>query len=1020
MSVPLKLLVLIVDVLILKVTAQINLALEGEVRQSSTYSTFGAQLAIDGPANNDWIDGCSSTDAWKTTAWWGLLLPELVYVTNIQIYYRGDRSDRMNAFRLYLSNDTVSDRDAFLCYTDQKIAGTPDVTQDINCNSLTKNVYFFNRRLSARNGEGAFKLSQDMCDRNTGVCSYGCKAGLVGQNCNNEFYNIASNGTATENPVSISHPAYLSIDGKRTGSCSRLSGPNSYLQVDTGFTSIITMIYLTLNGSATFNVGTHSVRCTNRSDDWKDAIVLYHGERPTIDIHVSAVCRYVIYVPPTISGISAVDLCEIEIGGCPLRKYGVNCEMNCSENCILGSCNLVNGNCTHGCVDGWFGERCNEPCKKGYFGQQCLYTCSPDCLLPPCDHVTGKCNGGCEKGWTANDCFEGYINYPKCNQSCANWFYGENCANKCNCLSEPCNKSTGMCPGGKCDKGWSGESCNKECSEGYFGYNCIGYCNNCLNTSCEIYEGNCTYGIKQAEFQSIEGPGPVTLIIGGVCAAIFMVILAIILFIVYRRFSRSQKHRNHPNMEENKKTRSALTDQSAMYENVTGDFASSENIQLSFEEKHDRKIRTLDISSYDLQDEEEEGNVNVYGNVISEDDICQHKIQIEDLSYVINEKRKDHGFEKEYGVGPKRNTVRDFWHMIWQENVGKIVMVTQLEEEGKKKCDQYWPQTTNKPLIVGNFVLTMEVEKEHSVYMYRLINVKHKLEKHERRIHHFHFTQWPDHGVPDSIKLVNFYRAVTNISCDQPGPLLVHCSAGIGRTGTFIAIDSLYEHGKSVGYIDVKEYVKMMRKDRMNMIQTFEQYEAVFETLQELFTVPDTSIHVNDFCSYVQEQENTKVPQNQKTYRLEFQFWKDETILKSDANGWRGGMVRWSDTDLLKIHNYYELNGGQSTGEPQHTTSASQNQHTKSPVNGDNESNHCISEESESRPSNISSDQSSDTIRDRPSQHDDIPRNGRNETNASCSNTSEVELSSTLTEQSSAASNTTTDICGGNMHKIRE
>ncbi|XP_071129225.1 receptor-type tyrosine-protein phosphatase epsilon-like [Mytilus edulis] len=732
------------------------------------------------------------------------------------------------------------------------------------------------------------------------------------------------------------------------------------------------MIYLTLNGSAPFNVGTHSVRCTNRSDDWKDAIVLYHGERPTKDIHVSAVCRYVIYVPPTLNGISEVDLCEIEIGGCPLRKYGVNCEMNCSENCILGFCNLVNGNCTHGCVDGWFGERCNEPCKEGHFGKQCIHACSQHCSLPHCDHVTGKCNGGCKKGWKDTNCFTecspgyfgrncsqscdgclsktcdrfdgfchvgdkckpGYINYPKCNQSCANWFYGENCANKCNCLSEPCNKSTGMCPGGKCDRGWSGESCNKECSDGYFGYNCIGYCNNCLNTSCEMYEGNCTYGSKQAEFQSIEEPGPVTLIIGGICAAIFMVILAIILFIVYRRFSRSQKHRNHPNMEENKKTRSALTDQSAMYENVTGDFASSENIQLSFEEKHDRKIRTLDISSYDLPDEEEEGNVNVYGNVISEDDICQHKIQIEDLSYVINEKRKDHGFEKEYGMfpkglihahvegskeenkaknrflttwpydhsrvvlkgdtpydyinanyidsyykekayiatqGPKRNTVRDFWHMIWQENVGKIVMVTQLEEEGKKKCDQYWPQTTNKPLVVGNFVLNMEVEKEHSVYMYRLINVKHKLEKQERRVHHFHFIQWPDHGVPDSIKLVNFYRAVTNIRCDQPGPLLVHCSAGIGRTGTFIAIDSLYEHGKSVGYFDVKEYVQIMRKDRMNMIQTFEQYEAVFETLQELFTVPDTSIHVNDFCSYVQEQENTKVPQNQKTYRLEFQ-----------------------------------------------------------------------------------------------------------------------------------------------------
>ncbi|XP_063446685.1 uncharacterized protein LOC134726180 [Mytilus trossulus] len=1020
MIVPLKLLVFMVEFFILKVTAQINLALEGQVKQSSTYETFGPELAIEGPANNDWNDGCSSTNTWQKTAWWRSRLPELVYVTNIELYYR-NRADRMKDFRLILSNRSVYDRDVFRCYTDLGIAGYPDVTQNIDCNTLTKNIYFFNRRSSTPGGEGAFvelcyiaiygcwkgtwginctnscpancidhhcypgngsciwgcdsrNCLHDKCDTNTGVCSDGCKAGHVGQNCNNEFYNIASNGTATENPQSISHPAYLSIDGKRTGSCSMLSGPNSYLQIDMGFTSIITMIYLTLNdtGSAPLTVDTHSVYCTNTSDDWKESIVLYHGERPTKDIHVSAVCRYVIYVPHSISGISEVDLCEIEIGGCPFGKYGVNCEMNCSENCILGSCNLVNGNCTHGCVDGWFGERCNEPCYTGFYGNQCMHTCSQHCFLPPCHHVTGQCSGGCTHGWTAEDCFKecspgyfgrncsescdgclsntcdrfdgfcnvkdkckaGYINYPKCNQSCAYWFYGENCSNKCNCLSEPCNKSTGMCHGGKCDRGWSGESCNKECSEGYFGYNCIGYCNNCLNTSCEIYGGNCTHGSKQTEFQSIEEPGPVTLIIGGICAAIFMVFLAIILFIVYRRFSRSQKHRNHHSMEEDKKTRSALTDQSAMYENVTGDFASSENIQLSFEEKHDRKIRTCGISSNDLPDEEEEGNVNVYGNVMSEDDMCQHKIQIENLSNVIHEKRKDNGFEKEYRMfpkglihthvegskeenkaknrflttwpydhsrvvlkgdtkydyinanyidsyykekayiatqGPKRNTVRDFWHMIWQENVVKIVMVTQLEEEGKKKCDQYWPQTINKPLIVGNFVLTMEVEKEHSVYLYRKINVKHKLEKQERRVHHFHFIQWPDHGVPDSIKLVDFYRAVTNISCDQPGPLLVHCSAGIGRTGTFIAINSLYEHGKSVGYIDVKEYVQIMRKNRMNMIQTFEQYEAVFETLQELFTVPNTSIQVNDFCSYVQEQENTKVPQNQKTYRLEFQ-----------------------------------------------------------------------------------------------------------------------------------------------------
>ncbi|XP_076115230.1 receptor-type tyrosine-protein phosphatase epsilon-like [Mytilus galloprovincialis] len=655
--------------------------------------------------------------------------------------------------------------------------------------------------------------------------------------------------------------------------------------------------------------------------------------------------------------------------------------MNCSENCMLGSCDLVRGNCTFGCTDGWVGNKCNETCSEGWFGKQCLNECSPHCFVTSCDHVTGECIDGCNKGWTdyncteecrpgyfGRNCFEscdgcisdlcdrfdgycnvtdsckpGYIHDQKCNQSCDNSYYGYNCTEKCNCLisSVPCNKSTGMCPGGKCDKGWTGESCNEECSEGYYGSNCLGFCNNCLNTSCGIFEGNCTYGCNDkfsgpqcTDSQPIENQGLVTAIIGGFCAAVFVIIFTLMLCIVYRKFCRSKKQTNHSYMEQNNKICSSTTDQTEIYENVKGNFSSAENIRLSFTKKHDRKISIDNISSNDLPDEEEEGNVNVYGNVISENDICQYKIRIEDLANVIIEKRHDKGFEQEYKMfpkglihahiegskeenkaknrflttwpydhsrivlkgdthydyinanyidsyhkqkayiatqGPKRNTLRDFWHMVWQENVCKIVMITELEENGKKKCYQYWPQITNDPLVVDYYTLTMQEEKQHSEYVYRLINVKHKKEKEERKVHHYHFTQWPDHGVPDSIKLVNFYRAVKNNTSDQQGPLLVHCSAGIGRTGTFIAIDSLYEHGKSVGYVDIVEYVKMMRKDRLNMIQTFEQYEAVFEALQELFTVPDTSISVQDFCEHVNKQDNMKVPRNQNVYRLEFQ-----------------------------------------------------------------------------------------------------------------------------------------------------
>ncbi|XP_052105234.1 receptor-type tyrosine-protein phosphatase alpha-like [Mytilus californianus] len=232
--------------------------------------------------------------------------------------------------------------------------------------------------------------------------------------------------------------------------------------------------------------------------------------------------------------------------------------------------------------------------------------------------------------------------------------------------------------------------------------------------------------------------------------------------------------------------------------------------------------------------------------------------------------------EKAYiaSQGPKSNTVRDFWHMIWQENVGKIVMVTQLKEGRREKCIQYWPVAVNDPMVVENYRLTMTKEKEHTLYVYRLITISNNIDtnKRERKVHQYHFTQWPDHGVPDSIKLVHFYRKVKRDHCDANGPMVVHCSAGLGRTGTFIAIDAIYQHGKKVGYVDIMEYVQMMRKDRMNMIQTHEQYETVFEALLELFTVPETTIPKNDFCKYLEDQECKTLPKNQKVYKREFQF----------------------------------------------------------------------------------------------------------------------------------------------------
>ncbi|KAJ8310248.1 hypothetical protein KUTeg_012113 [Tegillarca granosa] len=94
--------------------------------------------------------------------------------------------------------------------------------------------------------------------------------------------------------------------------------------------------------------------------------------------------------------------------------------------------------------------------------------------------------------------------------------------------------------------------------------------------------------------------------------------------------------------------------------------------------------------------------------------------------------------------------------------------------------------------------------------------------KETRHILQFHFTTWPDHGTPDPVQLMLFHRQVKDVKTDLNGPPIVHCAAGIGRTGTFIALDTLHDYGDKTGRIDVFEYVMKMRKDRMNMIQTLE------------------------------------------------------------------------------------------------------------------------------------------------------------------------------------------------------
>ncbi|CAG2230437.1 unnamed protein product [Mytilus edulis] len=139
-----------VKIPVLTLQINVNLALNGTASQETTYTdsngnSYSANLAIEGPANNNWEDGCSSTAAGQVTQWWGISFPKFVYITNITYYLRSDVAERMNGFRLYFANDTVYKKSE-LCFGDYANQAFQNLIHSVDCDlSPTKNVYFFNR-----------------------------------------------------------------------------------------------------------------------------------------------------------------------------------------------------------------------------------------------------------------------------------------------------------------------------------------------------------------------------------------------------------------------------------------------------------------------------------------------------------------------------------------------------------------------------------------------------------------------------------------------------------------------------------------------------------------------------------------------------------------------------------------------------------------------------------------------------------------------------------------------------------
>uniref|UniRef100_A0A6Q2Z4S0 protein-tyrosine-phosphatase n=1 Tax=Esox lucius TaxID=8010 RepID=A0A6Q2Z4S0_ESOLU len=218
--------------------------------------------------------------------------------------------------------------------------------------------------------------------------------------------------------------------------------------------------------------------------------------------------------------------------------------------------------------------------------------------------------------------------------------------------------------------------------------------------------------------------------------------------------------------------------------------------------------------------------------------------------------------------GPMQETVFDFWRMVWQENTAAIVMVTNLVEVGRVKCCKYWPDDTE---IYRDIKVTLMETQLLSEYVIRTFAVEKRGAHEIREIRQFHFTGWPDHGVPyHATGLLGFIRRVKTKTLTNAGPMVIHCSAGAGRTGCFMVIDIMLDMAEREGVVDIYNCVRELRSRRVNMVQTEEQYVFIHDAILEACLCGDTTIPANQLRSVYYEMNRLDPQTNSSQIKEEF------------------------------------------------------------------------------------------------------------------------------------------------------
>ncbi|KAH3712247.1 hypothetical protein DPMN_071934 [Dreissena polymorpha] len=578
-----------------------------------------------------------------------------------------------------------------------------------------------------------------------------------------------------------------------------------------------------------------------------------------------------------------------------LNTYG-KCTI-CSRSCLEGKCNGLNGQCEMGC-------------KKGYWNKMCETRCKDDCSV--CDQTSGtcltcslpslyggECNISCNTNCINNSC---HIN-GSCTSGCILNNFGQSCDTPCpsNCAhngsESRCSHETGLCSFG-CIDGFTGDNCIETLMKDRYEDTVPAVVIGGVVAAVVIFASVITFGV----FINLRRRNrePTTELVHGqsgnednASAPVYATVAR-----CGKQDNTGMVYANTPSVEAN-----TATGHDPVYTNDTRNLAivtTEESLEIDqldniarqnairFEEdggvyyNNDREVKKFKIPVDELKKFVISKNVNYFKTefeklpygLLKDYTVSQMKANIAMNRYKGIYPYDDHrvrvpggntdyinasfidGYKRrnEYiaTLGPMSKQLGDFsafWRMVWQQKVEKIVMVTNLVEEETEKCEQYWPNESSSQMF-GDVRVLCQSEKHYAEFTRRTFTIEK--EEEERTLHHLHFTSWPDKDVPDDVtSIIDFRHKVLHATSVLGGPTIVHCSAGIGRTGTYIAIDILTKEGESERAVDIAGCVLNMRQNRPNMVQTAGQYEFLHHAVAHALTFDCKPVARERFQTYM-------------------------------------------------------------------------------------------------------------------------------------------------------------------------